>query len=362
MGNVGTAEIETFAVAIIGAGICGLAIAQELLGAGHRSWRIIDKGRSVGGRLATRRIDGQKFDHGAQFFTARSPSFIECVNQWMFDGIVREWTKGFNQHGHHSTNSNRINHHNHKLLDGHSRYVGIGGMNQIPKYLASKLPSENILVNQKINQLRLVSENVSIRGENGFDISAKSIVITTPLPQALELMNSLGDIGVAAALKATLSTVTYDPCIALMGMFNEDEMPLDILPLQCPNDTIAFLADNHSKGIASERGALTVHLAPEASRGMFTAHDTVIVDFICHQLRQLFGLKKISRPISFEIQRWRYAAPQRTLEKPFVELKLSNPGGSRIIVAGEAFGGPKIEGAFLSGHAVADHLLSLVLG
>ena len=215
------------------------------------------------------------------------------------------------------------------------------------------------MLNEKITALTASKDLVHLKSEGGLSVAARIVVITSPLPQTLELLRSLGEISELAPLKQVMARVVYDPCVALMGFFDGAELPLSSLPVQSSADVISFLADNHSKGLATANGALTVHLSPEASRGMFTAHDLVIADFVCHQLKQLFGLNKVSRPDSFEIQRWRYASPQVTLDKPFLELHLSNAGGSRIIFAGEAFGGPKIEGAFLSGHAVAHRILSL---
>ena len=50
---------------IIGAGIAGL-LAATMLNRANMSVRILDKGRGLGGRMATRRQDGAVFDHGAQ--------------------------------------------------------------------------------------------------------------------------------------------------------------------------------------------------------------------------------------------------------------------------------------------------------
>ncbi|MSO32728.1 MAG: FAD-dependent oxidoreductase, partial [Ilumatobacteraceae bacterium] len=58
-------------VVVVGAGIAGLTAARALSHAGH-SVIVLDKGRSVGGRMATRRIGDATVDHGAQFFTVRS--------------------------------------------------------------------------------------------------------------------------------------------------------------------------------------------------------------------------------------------------------------------------------------------------
>ena len=66
-------------VAVVGAGLSGLVAAKRLADSG-RSVVVIDKGRSVGGRLATRRIHDATLDHGAQFFTVRSAEFAAFVD------------------------------------------------------------------------------------------------------------------------------------------------------------------------------------------------------------------------------------------------------------------------------------------
>jgi len=341
---------ETVDLLVLGAGICGLTIAQELVNAGKKSWLIIDKGRSVGGRMATRRVEGEKFDHGAQFFTARSPLFKQLVDTWLRDGIVKEWTKGFNHHFHSHAHGQPID-------DGHPRYTGVGGMNQIAKHLVSKLPDDQVLLSEKIIEFSIVQDMLLLKSEGGREIQAKSLVITCPIPQTLDLLKSIDHAADFEVVRQELAKVTYDPCVAFMGFFDTGELPLDALPIQSHDAVISFMADNYSKGLTSEKGSLTVHLAAEASRGMFTAHDQVIVGFICHQLKQLFGLKKLSTPKTYEIQRWRYATPQTTLPSPYLEWPRAGALGPRILFAGEAFGGAKIEGAFLSAKAAAQSLL-----
>ena len=108
-------------VLVIGAGMAGLIAASELQRAGLRVL-IIDKSRAVGGRMASRRIDGANFDHGAQFITSRNPRFATVLEQTRQNGALKEWCRGFSG-----------------LEDGHSRWCGIPGMSAVAKHLAAGL-------------------------------------------------------------------------------------------------------------------------------------------------------------------------------------------------------------------------------
>lgn len=75
-------------VAIIGAGISGLALANKI---GHiANVTIFEKSRGFGGRVATRRVDDFSFDHGAQFFKVRDPDFKEYIKPMIEEGIDRK--------------------------------------------------------------------------------------------------------------------------------------------------------------------------------------------------------------------------------------------------------------------------------
>ncbi|MBA3611032.1 MAG: NAD(P)-binding protein, partial [Rubrobacter sp.] len=100
---------------IVGAGISGLLAATELQAAGW-TVTVLDKGRGVGGRMATRRIDGASFDHGAQFFTVRTERFQNLVDGWLAAGAAAEWSRGFPNAAGEGGN------------DGHPRYRGSNGM------------------------------------------------------------------------------------------------------------------------------------------------------------------------------------------------------------------------------------------
>ena len=81
-------------IAIVGAGMAGLSCATRLAALGH-DVALFDKGRGPGGRMATRRVEADgtmlRFDHGAQYFTARDPRFVEQVARWEREGVVARW-------------------------------------------------------------------------------------------------------------------------------------------------------------------------------------------------------------------------------------------------------------------------------
>ena len=78
-------------VAIIGAGVAGITCAN-LLKNNDFDPIVIEKSKGVGGRLATRITDsGLGFDHGVQFFTARSENFKLQLENSLITGAIEPW-------------------------------------------------------------------------------------------------------------------------------------------------------------------------------------------------------------------------------------------------------------------------------
>ncbi len=76
-------------IAIIGAGISGLTLAQNLKD--HAQVIVFEKARGVGGRMSTRYADPFYFDHGTQFFTARAKAFQNFIAPLIKKGVIAEW-------------------------------------------------------------------------------------------------------------------------------------------------------------------------------------------------------------------------------------------------------------------------------
>ncbi|CAB4902453.1 MAG: FAD-dependent oxidoreductase [Actinobacteria bacterium] len=314
-------------VVIIGAGIAGLMAAQSLVENGH-DVVVVDKGRSPGGRLATRRIDNATLDHGAQFFTVRDPLFKSHVEKWISSGVVTEWCRGFN-----STVQNN---------DGFPRYRGVRGMTDIAKHLAIGLDVRCNTLAFSITPGTTSKWQLNI--DDGSALDADAIIVTCPLPQTYALLVT-ADIELPDSMMRT----EYDRTICLLAVLNQSSAVTTPGGLQNPDETFSFVADNAIKGISSAV-ALTLHANPRFSLEHWDAPPQDVHDLLLKQAKPWIGDATV---VTSQVKKWRLATPLTI----WPERHWAN---DMIVLAGDAFGGPKIEGAALSGLSAANYLQQII--
>lgn len=326
---------QTFAtdVIIVGAGLAGLMAGRVLADHGQRV-QLFDKGRSVGGRMATRRIGGGLADHGAQFFTVRDPEFGTFVERWIVEGLVFEWSRGW------SDGSLAV------TRDGHPRYAARGGMNALAQHLATGLDARTKV---KLVSVRAIPGGWQVEDESGSTQRAKALLLTPPVPQSLALIDD-GDIQLNAGDRAALDAIDYDP--SLTGMFVLDRQIRLPSPgaIQRPHANIYWIADNFRKGI-SPKVILTAQAGAIYSRQLWDRSDDEVLAALKVDLLPVLGDAKITEA---QLKRWRYAQPMSLYqERCLVAADTAAP----LVFAGDAFGGMRIEGASLSGLAAGQALL-----
>lgn len=316
---------------IIGAGICGLIAADMLQRAGVKAI-VLDKGRGVGGRLATRRIQNGTFDHGAQYFTVRDPRFYNIVEEWMAAGIVREWARFFH------TPAGPCD------SDAEPRYYGVGGMTAIAKYLARNL---DVHLNEQVAKLSPNSKVWYVETVNGKTYQADAVVLTPPVPQSLELARKSG-IVIPIKEKRMLEAVSYLPCLGVMALLEHTSKIPEPGGLWLYGSSVLWVGDNQKKGV-SQVPAVTIHATPAFSRTYWDSDDAAIANALIESAAEWLGGKVLYA----EVKRWRYSAPDAFVPAPFLALNAPLP----LVFAGDAFVSPCVEGAVLSGIAAAEHLL-----
>jgi hypothetical protein len=313
-------------VLIIGAGMAGLTAAAELQRAGRRVC-VLDKGRGVGGRLASRRIGEASFDHGAQFITTRDPRFGAALEGWRQTGVVEEWCRGFAERA-----------------DGHPRWRGKPSMNSVAKLLARGL---DVRLEQQVGALHWGQDQWRAETKTGEVYSASAVVLTPPVPQSLALM-AAGGFELPAEMHTRLAAIDYERCLAVMAVLEGPSRlppPGGLAPAEGP---IAWIADNQLKGISAEP-AVTIH----ATHGFSVEHWDA--DRLASGRRLLEAAAEwLGAGIrTFQVHGWRYSKPMRVHEQACVIVSQS----PRLVLAGDAFAGPKVEGAALSGWAAAEAIL-----
>jgi len=314
-------------VVVVGAGIAGLMAAQSLITHGH-DVVVVDKGRSPGGRIATRRIDNATLDHGAGFFTVRDSLFESHVSEWIASGVVTEWCRGFD-----STTQNN---------DGFPRYRGVHGMTDIAKHLAQGL-------NMRCNTLafsiaRGATSKWQLKIDDGSVLDADAIIVTCPLPQAYALL-----VTASIELPESMLRTEYDRTICLLAVLNQSSAVANPGGLQNPDETFSFIADNAIKGISSAV-ALTLHANPQFSLDHWDDQLEDVHQLLLQRAKPWIGDATVS---TSQIKKWRLATPLTIWPERYWTNDM-------IVLAGDAFGGPKIEGAALSGLSAANYLQQII--
>lgn len=337
-------------IAVIGAGMAGIACARTLAQAGHRV-TVLDKGTRLGGRMATRNSAFGSFDHGAQYFTVRDARFSTALQST--PGICRPW----------SANAVRV-------LDarGHvveaprpgteAHFVGTPDMNSVlttwaqPLVQAGQLHSGvhvNAIERDRIHkgqwQLRTSAQDDSVHVYDGFD----AVVLAIPPAQAQALLQATPG---AARLAQPLDAVDMAPCWTLMLAFAQASQPgLTTLGPQwnaarSTHHRLAWLARESSK---PQRGLVerwTVQASAEWSHEHLQDEPGRVQAKLLKAFAEITGIR--AQPNHTEVHRWRYAKTLNPLGQCYLWDAKTQLG-----VCGDWCLGHRVEDAFLSGLEMA---------
>jgi predicted NAD/FAD-dependent oxidoreductase len=313
---------KPFDVAVVGAGIAGLLAAETLASRGLNVV-VVDKGRGVGGRLATRRLSGAVLDHGVQSFSATEEPFAELVSRWIDDDALLPWQ------GNGSSGSGVI-------------YRGKSGMTSLPKHLTQGL---DVRVGARVTGLTSRDQGWELTLDPSHQpLGAEAVILTAPLPQALALSRSF----IPVPLRLDLEAVTYEACLTLLAVLDGPSRipPPGRVPLKGP--LYGWITDNHQKGISPVTG-LTIQAGSEFSAQHYHDDPQVVESLLLTAVTPWLG----SSLVATHYHRWRYAQVLNPYPQPLAVLQ----GDPALLLAGDAFGKGGVEGAALSGLSAARWLL-----
>ena len=319
---------ESPRIAVIGAGMAGLACARALQDGGLRPV-VFDKGRSPGGRLATRRLDGDiRFDHGAQYVTAHGDAFRSTLAAIIEDGAAARWRPA---------TANGID------PAAEDWITGTPGMSALVKPLAAGLDlhadCEVIAVERETAGWRI--RRADHATGDCFDL----VVSMVPVPQARRLFGPVRDVAEA------LDDVTMAPCWALMLVFAGPAAGVPDV-LQTGSETLSWLSRNNSKpGRNAASECWVAHATADwSSRHLELEREPVAALLVDAVQRMLGGaMPRVEQAIA---HRWRYARTVRALGRPC----LASRDGT-LFLGGDWALGARVECAFDSGRAIAQAII-----
>jgi predicted NAD/FAD-dependent oxidoreductase len=324
-------------VAVIGAGLAGLVAAREL--SESAAVTVFEKSRGVGGRMATRYEGNFEFDHGAQFFTARSPEFQEYLRPLIEHGVVACWRARFAELERDVIALTRDWH------DENPHYVGAPRMNAIGKYLADGL---DVRRNTTVSELRRECSGWRPIDKEGRALGHFDwVVLTLPAAQTAALLPA------GAPLAELAGRSRMRSCFALMlGFDRQLDLPWHAALVRGAD--ISWVSVNSSKPGRPDCFSLVAH----STNAYADAHIDESLDVVSrHLLDEATAVTGIDcRSAAFrQLQRWRYAnADKRDGARCFIDEDC------RLAAGGDWFRRGRVEAAFTSGYELAGELRTLL--
>tara|TARA_Y100001936_G_scaffold241563_1_gene277571 strand:+ start:316 stop:1290 length:975 start_codon:yes stop_codon:yes gene_type:complete len=303
---------------IIGSGIAGLSCGIGLA-ARNIDATILDKGRNIGGRMATRVTSaGFEFDHGVQYIKAKDEHFQRVIQEARRELVLSQWEDG--------------------SVD--QRFVGTPRMNSFPAKLG-----EGLNIRQAVNVERINRDKEFWSIYTDVDVlRARNVVVTIPAPQIPSL------IGLDHPLSERLSLVEMSPCITLMAAFR-GVYRCDLHNISKTAGNLAWIANNSSKPGRTGADCWVAQAAAPWSDDRIDAPTEEIEKSLLSMLGEEIGVRP-EEAIYSEVHRWRYA----NVTMPLGESCLKDSTNS-LFLGGDWCLGAKVEAAWKSGEALAHEII-----
>ena len=340
-------------VIVIGAGMAGLTCARQLKQSGL-DVTIVEKSAGVGGRMATRRLQGTWVDHGAQLLSTKSDGFSGFVRKLQEKGIIQEWTRDVYQlsaAGLFPPDADKR----------HTRYCCPLGMTAIAKYLAHEMSIVNnariVSVSHNDHRWRLMTDRQEI-------LETKVIVSTMPAPQFLPIFEEV--LAPAPSFLQAVQSVKFAPSVTIMAGYNannsannsaSNSIPEEWQAIRCVDDPIlSWISYDSSKhpDKAIQPVFVLQSTADFAKQSMEEPDLEIAGKPLLNQAGRLLA-KWLANPEWWQVHRWRYALAEESLGVSCLSTSIPLP----LICAGDWCAGKNIEAAYNSGLAAAESVIEL---
>jgi len=309
---------KTDQIAILGAGLAGLTAARALADAGHNV-TVFEKGRGLGGRMASRRKDGWRFDHGAIVLRPSDDDFAAFTAQNDAEGNAAYWNDA-------------------------AGWIGLPGMSGAVKPIANGL---TIHTQAEVTALERGVDGWVLQGPTAAaGLQFHQLILAIPQPQAHRLLSPWPQ------LQAQIEPAQMDPCWTLMVGFGA-RLPTDMTYSNDGNGPIAVIARETAKpGRDLPGDGWVIQANADWSRTHLEWDRTAVETALMDAFFAALGCNAVSPNISMA-HRWRYALTSRPLGQSYL-----NDASLGLSICGDWCLGSGAQDAFNSGRRLAEARLS----
>lgn len=331
---------------VVGAGVAGLAAAEALRSpeaqpgqqgeAAHKilRYRILEAAAQPGGRLVSPTWHDAGFDATAQFFTARSPELKKLIASWLTKGWIKTWFAKPDEKG-----------------GEEDAYTATSGLGKLMAHWAVhhdvSCGSTVTAIEPEGTGLWKVSVSRSVFG-GPKEYRSRSVLLTAPWPVS-EALIAPWLTHLPESRQQKLAEIAYAPCLVLeaetQGNLNVTHPGLQFMP----TPDIACIADQGQKGLSP---GLVMLMSPEFSLRHAGRSESECLSLLLEKAKPWLGEARIEKT---RVRYWPHARVTQAFDRPYLTIPVTSQTSENasamppLMVCGDGFGGPRMEGAFQSG-------------
>ena len=311
---------------VLGSGVAGSTIANLL--SKKYSVHVFDKARGPGGRSSNKRFKKNlSFDHGVQYISPKSKSFIKYIQKLHKNKILKSW------------DDNHLDFTFEKKPFS-SKYIGKRANNDLVKYNLRNIKQSFASPIEKIDFKKNFWQ-ITLKNKSKYQF--KSLIVTCPFPQLKKLAKNYLN------KKILKLKVQMQPNITVMiALKNQKNLPISSIKFN--DDILAWAAnENSKKRFKSNINLWTLQATLKWSKKTINKYknDKSVMNQLITRFIQLTGFKK-NKIIFKKIHGWKYSYNYEKTPYLSVWDKKINLG-----ICGDWLSGPKVENAWLSANNLA---------
>lgn len=338
-------------VVVVGAGVAGLACARELARRGVAAV-VLERDRGVGGRCATRHVDGRPVDFGTFYLHAASDAFAAVLGEMDPAGRLDGWPERVREP--------KLACQPDSLLPGRVRLARRDGVSAFPKHLARGL---DVRLERRVTALAEDGPRLRVEIAGDAPLAADVVVVAGAVNESLALVEPLvaGWPGASPGL-GRIRAVPFISTLTVMAGYG-DAPPPDFdawFPFEAT--MLHAIGNDSSKREPGAETVLVLQARPHFSTERLEQPATEWTRELVWEAAELLG-PWAGRPRWTQSHAWHPARvlPRDVLGEAIVFGRESGAAGPLVAVIGDAFSREAgVEAAYTSGLAMAVRIAALV--